>query len=84
MPLIEAAFRRAQEEAFRAFDCQAVRDNHAGKDDYERYDRALLAAYLSDPKVLQDFTLALYGSASENDLAAIADALQAIGAEVSP
>lgn len=72
--LIEESFREAQEKAFRAFDCQAVRDGHASKDDYERYDRALITAYLS-----HDAVLAAAGDAVASTTAA-SDVLQAIGA----
>jgi hypothetical protein len=74
--LIEEAFRDAQEAAFSAMDCQLVRDGHADKAAYERYDRALIAAYLSHPAV-RDAIRVGHGRAYWPDLD---KTLQAIGA----
>lgn len=75
MAINEAALKRAQEKAFEAFDCQLVRDGHPDKAAYERYDRALIQAYLSDEEVKD----ALGKIGVRMGLASVEEALRAIG-----
>lgn len=74
MPLIEGAFRRAQEKALAARRVDGMDDT---------YDRALIEAYLGDAEVLDEAREAVDPLSEDNRNTARA-VLQAIGAEVSP